>query len=252
LEESIIYYTFHKTASSYFSNIVLGNIENLKHIDYSNNIYFRSKKETIDVEKFGKAYGPIRLSNNPILKDHVFMYENVILPFLNHKNTKSIKSIFQIRDPRDILVSNYYHQARGYVLSENLETKLIQENTINKARNTSIDEFIIDDSIINFYLESFKLLGQVYDNAERKILLKYEDMIDNWDVYIQSILSIVPIKKEFINTFYKDTRPELVEQRSKHKRSGKTGDFRMKLNKHSIDYLNNKFKPIIEKYNYQF
>jgi hypothetical protein len=252
LNDSIIYYTLHKTASSYFSNIALGNLTNLQHIDYENIAYFKDNNIQIDIELYNKAYGPIRLSNNPILKDYAFTYENLIIPFLNHPNRKNVKSIFQIRDPRDILVSNYYHQARGYKLNIEEETRKVQQQNIKEAQSMTIDEYLLKEDVIKFYVESFDTINKVYDEAEQKILLKYEDMINNWNVYIETLLSFVELEIQFIKQFHQDTRPAIVEDVSKHKRSGKTSDFKNKLKSSTIDFLNYKFESILLRYNYQF
>ena len=62
--ESVYFYTFHKCASSLFSNYVLRNIVGLRHIDYANAIYRGRKIGQIKFKEKGYIYGPIRLSSD--------------------------------------------------------------------------------------------------------------------------------------------------------------------------------------------
>ena len=251
MTESVIYYTLHKTASSYFSNVALKNIQGLTHIDYTNNLYFDGAEIDINIKEYGCVYGPLRLSNNEILKDHVQEYEKVLKPFLAKSEVYSINSVFQIRDPRDILVSNYFHQAKGYKLSSDPDTRSVQKQTIENAQKMSIDEFILQSDILDFYVKAFDTLTDVYDKAENKILLKYEDMIENWEKYINNLLTFVSFDQSFIDKFYIDTRPAKVEDKAKHKRSGKIGDYKRKLQQNTINQLNTKFETALNRYEYQ-
>jgi len=162
------------------------------------------------------------------------------------------KVILMVRDPRDILVSWYYSIAFSHSIPPLTSSR--HEEYIRKRQNAqkiTIDDHVISESdrvfnILNHYqTELLDLYPDVY-------LTSYEKMTSNFEVWLKDLLDACELEISS-QTFRKlvENNKELQPKEEniyKHIRKGKPGDYLDKLQPETIEYLNNKFSPILDTY----
>ena len=99
---SIAFISLHKCATTFFQRSVLKELNELTLVDYQVYEYYHNEKITAAIKPKGYIYAVLRLYD----KDHPgYKLTNKLVHI---KNLQNIKTIFWVRDPRDILVSLYY------------------------------------------------------------------------------------------------------------------------------------------------
>jgi hypothetical protein len=244
--ESVYFYTFHKCASTLFGNYVLKNIHGLKNVDYASLLY--NGKQTGDVifKKNGYIYGPIRLSTEP--NPDYPGYKWLVKPASEDDFIRGKIAIFLIRDPRDILVSGYYSFAstHGYSPVENI--RKMQKESRNEIQSMTIDEYSLD--FAHTVLGHYKLVERLSKTSGRSVILKYEDMIQNWDKFVRDLTKYITIKPDVLNEIFHRSRPREKEKKQSHRRSGMPGGYRTKLETVTLQSLNELFGPVLEIFGY--
>jgi hypothetical protein len=243
-QESVYFYTFHKCASSLFSIYVLKHIEGLRHVDYANKIYRGKKYHSITFKPMGFIYGPIRLSANPASP----VYKHLVEPTQDINFIRDKTAIFLVRDPRDIMVSAYYSFGYTHGLSPVAEIRAMQEQLRIKIQNKMIDEYVLEYSPT--ILRHFESVDRLSKECNRSVILRYEDMILNWDRFVEDLTKYVDIREAVLQQIYKKTRPIEREDKSSHRRSGKFGQFRDKLKTETITSINTTLESILERFQY--
>ncbi|WP_185819952.1 sulfotransferase domain-containing protein [Salibacterium salarium] len=241
----------------------------------------------ISFPKCGRTW--LRLLIGKILKNHYNFEDNINLLSLNkfyeynesipsievsHDNNpqykqkdelvkdkskyKDKKVIFLVRDPRDVLVSLYFHR---------------KKRDRRKKYNGTLSEFVYQpvggiDSIIEFY----NIWAKNKSVPEAFLLIKYEELRENTYREIEKVLSFLrldnvkkkTIKKAIEYCSFKNMRkleknnefssilkpmdPEDIE--SYKTRRGVVGGYKSYLNREEINYLNRKMKKLSDFYNY--
>lgn len=240
--ESVYFYTFHKCASTLFSRYILKNIEGLRHIDYAGQIY-SGRNGRITFEEKGYVYGPIRLS-----AQQGAVYERLVQPTSRREFVRDKIAIFMIRDPRDILVSAYYSFAYTHSFSPVQEIRERQAQARIELQSQTIDEYAVDRAArIAANFETLDMLSQA---CERRVVLRYEDMIDNWELFVADLTRYINIRPAVLSQIFKQSRPREEEDNSSHRRSGQVGDFRRKLKTETILTLNGVFAAVLKRFHY--
>jgi hypothetical protein len=161
--------------------------------------------------------------------------------------------IFHIRDPRDILVSEYFslgwiHPTEGTDLDE--VRKSLQE--------MSIDDYVLYQCTQReFTLERrFAPLVERMLNPEFETVVTYETMVTNFSKWLAQVvpvfgirhskLAVIQLAWRYRNEFR--ARQETMT----HKRCITPGDHRRKLKPSTIDALNLRFESILTKFGYDF
>lgn len=248
MKESIFFYTFHKTSSSFFNHSVLPHIKNYQHVDYETKVY-EGLNPKFDFQLFDHIYGPFRISSTGLKNFKSPMY-NLASTVLRKEFIKNKYCVFFIRDPRDILVSAYYSFKFSHRFSNFSKMQERQKKQLEILNNSTIDEWVLFKS--KEWKGFFKTFDSLFDENQGKNLLKYEEMIDNWPSFSFKIQEILNLDEELLNKIFTETRPNLTEQINEHKRSGRTEGFRLKLSNSTIQILNESFADILMKYGYQF
>lgn len=247
LPESIYFYTFHKCASTLFSSYVLKNINGLYNVNYASQIYSGSwspDKKPI-FRKRGFIYGPIRISANTIVSAEKILLSQTTTPkFLRDKI-----AIFFIRDPRDILVSSFYSFGFTHGFSPVEGIKVRQETTRKMVQAKSLDEYVLKSATTQ--ADKFKTLHELVTACERSSILKYEEMIDHFDSFLEKLRGYISIEDKVAREIYRRSRPKTDEDLSAHRRSGQVSGFRNKLKKETINDLNNKLADTLTLFGYE-
>ncbi|PZD75243.1 hypothetical protein C1752_00338 [Acaryochloris thomasi RCC1774] len=164
--------------------------------------------------------------------------------------------ILQVRDPRDILVSQYFSFGWIHNLKpsdEKTERELIQ--------SMSIDEYVLQattDSTFHNLLERYTPILEIARSKNPDtIIVKYEDMVTNFNRWLPSIIDVFnfnPIQSKILLTKYlfkhrNSFNPPKTEKQA-HKRKITPGDHKNKLKPETIEKLNEMFAEILQECNY--
>lgn len=244
--ESIYFFTFHKCASTLFSSYGLKNFSGLRHIDYSHYLWVKPKSynKKLIFKRNGFVYGPIRLST-----DDYQGRKLLILPTSDLEFVKDKKAIFFIRDPRDILVSAYY--SFGFTHPLNPQEKKRDEQLVKrkKIQSLTLDEYVL--VYAEQQIENFSLLGKVAENCSQKTILRYEDMVVDFDSFAKDLQTMVSIKPDVVKKLYNKSRPKKEIDNQSHRRSGETRRFEKELKPETVKELNRRLKNTLIAFSYE-
>lgn len=245
--DSVFFFTFHKCASSLFSSFVLKNLSGLTHVDYSQRIYSGNMEVSgaLDFRKKGVVYGPVRLSSDRTSPDYAPLIARTSEPtFINDRI-----ALILVRDPRDILVSSYFSFAFSHSFSRVPEIRKKQEAYREKLLKTTVDEYVLESA--DNIRGHFEAAGRVHSACERSVVLKYEDLIDRFEFFISEFQRWVALDSDVVQEIHSRSRPRVQEDRTSHRRSGTTGEFRNKLESVTVRQLNRKLSDTLRTFGYQ-
>jgi sulfotransferase family protein len=243
--ESVYFYTLHKCASSLFSDYVLKNVRRLRLIDYEDRFYNGDPVECVTFKERGFIYGPIRLSTGP----PSVIYSKLVEPASRPDFVRDKIAVFLVRDPRDILVSSYYSFGCSHEFSAVKEFEQQQRLTRQLIRGKTIDTFAVEAA--NGTLNHLHTIDRLSQACSRGVVLKYEDMIDNWEKFSWGLTKYLDIGRRTLRRTYNLCRPLENESETGHRRSGKPGAYKDKLLTSTVDALNIIFAPVLTRFHYE-
>ena len=172
-----------------------------------------------------------------------------------------VQRIFHVRDPRDIIVSEYYAVAHIHpVEQESLRQRR------SEVKQMTVDEYALSqpefsknplEQKFNPLLQRIEQGGLGNENSS-DIIVKYETMVTQFHRWASSVvkpfgftsprLAAVRLSWKYRREFIppKPGRDAMV-----HKRRITPGDFRNKLSPETVKVLNERFAPILETFGYQ-
>jgi len=163
--------------------------------------------------------------------------------------------ILMIRDPRDVLVSEYYSYAFSHSEPSKLGDKYVDFMKMRqKARNVTIDEYVVSecDRVCANYERYVSLLLDRYDHV---LVTKYEEMTSDFEAWLKKILEKCEFKVsdqllETILTEAGHLKPT-QEDVHQHIRKGMPGDYKEKLDRKTIDCIDTKFSSVLKRFDYK-
>jgi hypothetical protein len=239
---SLFFFTFHKCASVFFSRFVLQRNRGLVHVDYAGR---HSVGEATPPDAFavqGQLYGPLRLSAQGEVLDRL------VLPALAAVRQHDLRACLMVRDPRDMLVSQFFHNRDGKPLRPELAAAAWKEDERAAAVRLGIDRYVLEKA--PRFLAGYERAVQLVADRPTTRVLRYEDMVDDWNGFKDRLQSVFDLSPEAIRELEQQSRPNAVEQPGAHKRSGATGDHQRKLAPETVVALTEQFKPFLEKFGY--
>ncbi|MEO0533260.1 MAG: sulfotransferase domain-containing protein [Cyanobacteria bacterium P01_A01_bin.123] len=195
--------------------------------------------------KRGVIYGPIRISadeTDPVGKV-------LVKPTTDHGFIRDKIALFFVRDPRDILVSSYYSFGFTHGLSRVDEIRERQEARRKIIREQTLDEYVLQS--VENQINLFSILYDLSNACERSVILKYEDMINDFDTFVKQLLRYVSLSDGIIQGCYERSRPKMTEDKTSHRRSGHVQGFRHKLEEDTIETLNRKLADTLTLFGYK-
>jgi len=214
-------------------------------MDYADRIYNGYPVECVTFEENGFIYGPIRLSTG----SPSAIYSRFVEPASRIDFICDKIAIFLIRDPRDILVSSYYSFGYTHEFSTVKEIEEQQRQTRELIRDKTVDAFALEAA--NATLNHFHAIDRLAHACGRGIILKYEDMIYNWEKFSSGLTTYLDIGRRTLRHTYKLCRPLENERDTGHRRSGKPGAYKRKLLTSTVDALNIVFAPVLTRFHYE-
>jgi hypothetical protein len=237
-KKSILFFTSHKCASTFFDKFfyLIKNCQDRLCINVDQFNTFILENKFNNSEKFlgkfktkGYIFGPIRT-------------------FLKIPDIKKYDIILFLRDPRDVLVSDYFSMKFSHNI---INKELILEK--KQTHNKDINEFALWKA--NYYKKKYKSYLPLLE-LENVEYIRYNDFIENKQKVKNKLLKIFEIKnftkelKELLNE--KDILPPKENKIDlyRHKKMGQLNIFKSYLSDETIKYLNDEFREIIEKLNF--
>lgn len=243
--ESVYFYTFHKCASTLFSTYLLRHVEGLRHRDYAAEMFRRGPlKRPITFADRGYVYGPLRLSS-PEDSDG---YRLVISRVSDRDFVHDKICLFMVRDPRDILISSYYSTAYTHPLSPVAELREQQLRERAAVRSMTLDDYVLSQA--EDRRRDFACLHDLYTACSRGVLLRYEDMVEDFDRFADGLRTHLNIKPRVLRNLERRSRPRPRPDDSQHRRSGQTGQFRDSLSPETISLVNERLGDTLELFGY--
>ena len=229
--QSVYFYTIHKCASALFAGYVLPNALGLKHVHYARKIYRGRQASELRFEPTGHVYGPIRVSADRQSPVYDRFVKHVVEPeFIADK-----KAVFLVRDPRDILVSAYYSFGFNHKLGQGTERKREMLAARSQLRDLTVDQYALANA--EFFRSSFDRIAALNQSCEQSVILKYEELIDDFEGFIKKLEPYIQLKPSVIRHLHNVSRPKQKPQHA-HRRSGQPSDFRSQLEPETIKAVN--------------
>ncbi len=246
-QESVVFISLHKCATSYFSKNVLRQLKGRNLIDFQQRHYLdlmNRGPENVKLRKYGHVYGVLRVldDNHPSLA----LTERLLSP----RNLRGKKMVVLVRDPRDILVSMYFSFGFSHAASPNPGIRRYQEERRARIQAMTIDEYALHTAAS--LREKFGLLARLIESPVVKdcLLLKYEDLIFRFEDFYKDFSGFVELEDEVKNELYRRTRPPKDEDSTRHRRKGTPGDHKEKLQPETVQKLDGILEPALKYFGY--
>jgi hypothetical protein len=162
-----------------------------------------------------------------------------------------VKRVFQIRDPRDILISQFHslgwrHTDAGF--------SPVQKQSRTAIRRMSIDEYVLDEK-----LATGPLLARYRRLLQREIgvddrLVRYEQMVTDFPAWLRQVIPLFEfgrsawIFRKYVLKYRNEFQPE--DRPNAHKRRVIPGDFRRSLKRRTVAQLNELLQPVLSGLDY--
>lgn len=245
LHKSILFFTVHKSASSYVNRILKQLVEstNIKHIDLDN--YFRHFDAPPDTVRktWKKAFNP-----------NGYLYSALrypdILEFVG--NIEDYKILLMLRDPRDVITSAYFSFRYSHSLPKSKsrrQTLLINRDKLSKQ---SIDDYAIES--INTWLNRYTYYCNSLLGRQNVKFVKYETMVSDFNTWLNTVIDFleIDVDQETVNKITNKVDFIVKEENIySHKRQVTPGDHKRKLKLETIEILNTKFSEVLELLDYE-
>ena len=165
---------------------------------------------------------------------------------------EKFKVVLVVRDPRDILVSDYYSIAYSHAIPDG-EKKEVYLSRREKALASTLDEYALHNAPkLQLVFEKYAMY--LFPVCPGVHVARYEDMVENFPEWLDSLVSACGM--EISNSFRQDllanheARRPKGENIQKHLRKGMPGEHREKLSSETIEQLNQTFKESLNRFNY--
>ena len=160
--------------------------------------------------------------------------------------------LFQVRDPRDILVSEYYSLGWRHSDQDWGADGLKRRAQIQQL---SIDQYVIGETEVSkrpLLLRYQPLLAEL--GRPTTHVVKYETMVEDFPRWLSTVLPVLGLNSgddlAFLASHYRDEfQPDLSE--NSHKRNVSAGDHVSKLKPETIAILNERFASILKALDYE-
>ncbi len=249
--KSILHFSMNKAATQYVKNV-------LETIALENEMVpakFNEYAMTCDLPFFHQLSMEEMKKYKHVFKSHGFLYTVFSEMFYDVVDFKKYNIVFSIRDPRDILVSNYYSSAFSHSLppiSGNKRKDFIKMR--EWVKSVEIDEYVLAecDRVYNVF-DKYKT--DLVEKHHHVAILKYETMVSDYSKWLATLSSKTEmnlsenLKNQLTKSFHKNRSKK--EDINSHTRKGVAGDYLEKLKPETIKILNDKFQNLLEFYGYE-
>lgn len=245
LPKSVIFFTTHKCASSFMNQFfrMVSNDSNYKVVDYASSIW--ALGDSLDV---GAIYEPFLEENYDRL---YFQTGEIYAPQrrpIHFPGIEKLKHVFFLRDPRDVLVSAFYSFGFSHSVPQNTVGKDDFLKRREKMQQGTIDDYV-KEAATEWILPLYKNYQSLRESSSSNIFLSYHLFNSNLPAFIKELshfLNFVPSEEKIQEVITANKKGSNTQENiAKHRRSGKSGQFREKLSPSTIEYLNELFRDVL-------
>ena len=163
--------------------------------------------------------------------------------------------VLMIRDPRDILVSEYYSNAYSHPEPTSISSKNDEFHGLrSQALAQTVDEYALARcEWVREILERYRV--RLLEKHDQVYVTRYEDMVADFEQWLSRLLEAChlelspgALKQRLVDQHY-TSRPKVENQQSQL-RKGVAGDYHNKLSEATIQELNERLSDILEYYQY--
>jgi len=239
-KQSVIFFMVHKSASTFFDRYLKDLAAETGHFHIDINGYFgTSWKEWLEKRK------DLNFTRR-VFKPKGFIY-GPLRNYVKIENFEAYPAVLVLRDPRDVLTSQYFSIKNSHPL---VTAELIKRRQF--AKDSGIDEHVLSqaDRFVNTYNE---YLEHVY-GKKNVLFIKYEELISDFKNCLSKINShcgfnLTPGQMQALDR--SDKFKAKKEDQQVHVRKITAGDHKEKLKPETISILNAKFGDILKKLDYK-
>lgn len=237
---SVFFFSTHKCASTFLNQLLndLASREDKKHINLE--LFLATNPDKRDM-----LYADSVFTSN-ILKNKGYFFGVFRYGFKSFNENSESKVILVLRDPRDVLTSQFFSIAYSHPV---LTNRFIEKR--KHALAVGIDQHVKDMS--DRFLNTYTNYINNYLGKNNVLLVRYEDMVVNFPHELKKILEFIDYSKteEALNFWTKNPPFEINnENHLKHKRKVTPGDYNDKLKPETIQFLNEKYKIVLQRLGY--
>lgn len=154
--------------------------------------------------------------------------------------------VLMLRDPRDVMTSNYYSLAFGHTLYDKLSIK--QRETV---RALGLDAFVLRqvDEVVSRYLTYHEMLA----GRPNVLVLPYEEMVGDFARWLTRLAEFIGSadRTEVLNAIRAEADFAVMkEDKYSHRRAVKPGNYRDKLRSETIGELDRQLSEVLRLFDY--
>ncbi|MES1021660.1 sulfotransferase domain-containing protein [Gloeocapsa sp. BRSZ] len=243
-DKSVVFFTTRKCASTYMDKCIEYLNEkylNLTQVDLESYIWQYSNQDMYQLlEENLAAFQPQGILYAPLRK------------YIPIKNLEKYRILLMLRDPRDVIVSNYYSLGFSHSLPLDEERRKEFLEFRGRIQKQTVDEYVVEraDRFQRMYSEYCDLI-----KAQNIQWLRYEDFMQDFELWVNQLGKCLQIEidEQDKKTLFemKGGGKQVEENKLKHIRKATPGDHKEKLTQETQDFLNTKFQDILLTLNYK-
>jgi hypothetical protein len=228
-------YLFSQPINARVNSLIsrLAQFENRKHVDIET--YLATDPPVRD-----ELYADTSFTDE-LLKRKGYYFGVFRYAFANLPEVTGQKIILVLRDPRDVLTSQYFSIAYSHPV---LTKKFLAKR--KNALETGIDAHVLE--MTPRFLKTYTDYINKYGNRKDVLLIRYEDLISRFRETLLSILNFIEYgETEKAMNYWKTHDPFVAgpEDIHKHRRKMLPGDHKEKLKPATIHELNDRFAAVL-------
>ncbi|MDM7958654.1 MAG: sulfotransferase domain-containing protein [Synechococcus sp. WH 8007] len=165
---------------------------------------------------------------------------------------KNLKTLVQVRDPRDCLTSAYFSFKISHRPPKNPDKLKQFMERRSELENLDIDQYVLRS--MKGYEYRMQILSNIIQDHDDILVLKYEDMVLNTEKWLDDISKFLdqPITSKLRTQLADDIDFSVSSENiNKHKRQVTPGDYLRKLKSQTIDKLNEGLRDPLNWFDYK-
>jgi len=244
----LIYLSWRRTASTWVIEILKKYCKE-NNLKYNDAVFYPTSN---NIEYLGFSFGTHYRIHNPkqLINNDIIQIDRQNEFFINQLKNENINfnAFTIIRDPRDILISDYFFIKNGK--SKNFWILRIRPILKNLDMESGIN------FLISYYISRFDEMERIIDNNEI-MKISYDQITNNPSLYFKKIFTYGNISineillNEIINKnnfdFFSNGRQKGIENQNSHYRIGISGSWKKYFNNKNILLFNILYSSLINK-----
>ena len=231
------FYTFHRSGSTFLTKVI---------------------KDICEYKKINYVFDNDKINPKTLKGNYCFFTRAYRKP-----NDDYDKIIVNLRDPRDVATSMFFSYCFYHPGNVKPNTG-IRKKMADKGIDHFVSKILFDKKGVEFYGTgsdvNVKTKYEIYiDNLikkENSTLLKYENMVTNFEVWLNDVLISFDIEDKILSkklfNKYKDSFKVNKENKHNHIRKVTPEDYKDKLKSDTVVHINKNINEVLNILNYEY